>query len=86
MNKSIKIFTADGHMTMLKDPNDLVVSWAFLLEYANRPDMDERDRLRMNSEIKRLTLPTEMGEQFKVMACSKQYDKVVPSWYRRYMS
>ena len=52
-----------------------------LLEYANRPDMDERDRLRMNSEIKRLTLPTEMGEQFKVMACSKQYDKVVPGFH-----
>ena len=36
MKKSITIFTADGHMTMLKDPNDLVVSWACLLEYANR--------------------------------------------------
>ena len=42
--------------------------------------MDERERLQINTEIKRLTLDSEMGEQFKVMACSKRYDKLVPGF------
>jgi SAM-dependent MidA family methyltransferase len=47
---------------------------------AQTADLTERDRLRINNEIKRLTLPTEMGEQFKVMACTKQFDKAVPGF------
>ena len=51
-----------------------------LLDYAARDEMDERKRLQINTEIKRLTLDSEMGEQFKVMACSKRYDKLVPGF------
>ena len=43
-------------------------------------ELSERERLQINTEIKRLTLDTEMGEQFKVMACSKRYDKPVPGF------
>jgi len=34
---------------------------------------DERDRLRLSGEIKRLTLPAEMGEKFKVMALGRDF-------------
>ena len=51
-----------------------------LLELAAQQDLGERERLAINNEIKRLTLDTEMGEQFKVMACSKHRDAVVPGF------
>jgi SAM-dependent MidA family methyltransferase len=51
-----------------------------LLELAAQQDLNERERLAINNEIKRLTLDTEMGEQFKVMACCKQCDTVVPGF------
>jgi SAM-dependent MidA family methyltransferase len=54
-----------------------------LLDYASADqtaELDERDRLRINNEIKRLTLPSEMGEQFKVMACMKETEMTVPGF------
>lgn len=51
-----------------------------LLEFAARTAVDDRSQLRNNNEVKRLTLPTEMGEQFKVMACSKQVVAALPGF------
>ncbi|MBI1424738.1 MAG: SAM-dependent methyltransferase [Gammaproteobacteria bacterium] len=45
-----------------------------LLDIAEHEQLDERERLAVSTEIKQLTLDTEMGEQFKVMACSKDLD------------
>lgn len=38
-------------------------------------DMDEKSRYDINQQIKRLTLPSEMGELFKVIAMTKNYDQ-----------
>jgi len=35
---------------------------------------DDRDRLRLAGEVKRLTLPSEMGEKFKVIALGRDFD------------
>lgn len=51
-----------------------------VLDIAGHADMDERERLMINSEIKKLTLESEMGEQFKVMACSKGDSVSVPGF------
>lgn len=37
-------------------------------------DGEQASRLRLSSEVKRLTLPSEMGERFKVMALSRELD------------
>lgn len=63
-------FTTQGHFLLNMG----------LLALAGRTGVDERERLAVNNEIKRLTLDTEMGEQFKVLACSKRYDGVVPGF------
>lgn len=57
-------FTTQGHFLLNMG----------LLDHAAAVAGDERTQLRANNEVKRLTLPTEMGEQFKVMACSKHDD------------
>ena len=36
---------------------------------------DDQQRLKLSSEIKRLTLPGEMGEKFKVLALARDYDQ-----------
>ena len=36
---------------------------------------DARQQIRLSQQIKTLTLPSEMGERFKVMALCKQYDQ-----------
>jgi SAM-dependent MidA family methyltransferase len=66
-------FTTQGHF---------LLNLGLLEHAASTQSMEasERERLRVNTEIKRLTLDTEMGEQFKVMACSKHYDKPVPGF------
>jgi SAM-dependent MidA family methyltransferase len=51
-----------------------------LLELAERSASDDHSRLRNNNEVKRLTLPTEMGEQFKVLACTKALDQRLPGF------
>ena len=37
--------------------------------------LSERERLKMNNQVRRLTLPTEMGERFQVMALSRGLDE-----------
>lgn len=37
--------------------------------------LSERDRLKMNNQVRRLTLPGEMGERFQVMALSRGIDQ-----------
>lgn len=39
-------------------------------------------RMQLANEIKRLTLPQEMGEMFKVMALSRQWDTMLPGFQR----
>ncbi|MEJ2439988.1 MAG: SAM-dependent methyltransferase [Gammaproteobacteria bacterium] len=51
-----------------------------MLELATMENMNERERLMINSEIKRLTLESEMGEQFKVLACTKAVEQPVPGF------
>lgn len=51
-----------------------------VLDMAAHTDLSERERLMVNSEIKKMTLETEMGEQFKVMACSKGDSFSVPGF------
>ena len=51
-----------------------------LLDLTAQPDLSDELRLASNTEIKQLTLDTEMGEQFKVMACSKRYEGSVPGF------
>jgi len=40
----------------------------FLVEFESLP---EADRLMMNNQVRRLTLPGQMGERFQVMALSR---------------
>jgi len=42
---------------------------------ADYESMTERQRLKMNNQIRRLTLPGEMGERFQVMALSRGLDE-----------
>jgi SAM-dependent MidA family methyltransferase len=51
-----------------------------LLDHAAQSELGERERLALNAEIKQLTLDSEMGEQFKVMVCSKGVDVGVPGF------
>lgn len=44
-------------------------------EYERLDTDDSRERAKLAHEIRQLTLPGEMGERFKVMALSKQYDQ-----------
>ena len=37
--------------------------------------LSERERLKLNNQVRRLTLPGEMGERFQVMALSRGLDK-----------
>ena len=37
--------------------------------------MTERQRLKMNNQVRRLTLPGEMGERFQVMALCRGFDE-----------
>lgn len=37
--------------------------------------LSERERLAMNNQVRRLTLPEEMGERFQVMALSRELDE-----------
>ena len=39
--------------------------------YASLPDLSDRDRLRLTGELKRLMLPGQMGERFKVMLAGR---------------
>lgn len=63
-------FTTQAHFLMntgiLDDINDDIENWPAHLQLAN--------------EIKKLTMPNEMGENFKVMALSKNYDQIVPGF------
>jgi len=58
----------------------------FLLDcglQAMGPDSDsatEQDLLRFSQQVKTLTLPSEMGERFKVMAIGKQFQGAVPGF------
>lgn len=45
-----------------------------LLELLNAEQQDLPDYLKASGEVKRLTLPSEMGESFKVMAFTKNYE------------
>jgi len=63
-------FTTQGHFLLNMG----------VLELAAASDLTESQRLAMNNEIRQLTLETEMGEQFKVMACSKHLDSRVPGF------
>jgi SAM-dependent MidA family methyltransferase len=47
---------------------------AGLLEFAATPAASPEDHWRLANEIKRLTLPSEMGELFKVMALTRRFD------------
>ncbi len=42
--------------------------------YAHLAELDDRQRLRLTSEIKRLMLPGEMGERFKLMLLGRELD------------
>ena len=44
-----------------------------LPELLTQESADEIERFNRNQQVKQLTLPTEMGEQFKVMALGKGY-------------
>ena len=37
--------------------------------------LSERDRLKVNNQVRSLTLPGEMGERFQVMALSRGLDE-----------
>jgi len=63
-------FTTQGHFLL-----NLGV-----LEMAAKAGPSEAQRLAANNEVRQLTLETEMGEQFKVMACSKNTDQRVPGF------
>lgn len=41
---------------------------------------DAKQQIRLSQQIKTLTLPSEMGERFKVMALCKQFDEVLPGF------
>jgi SAM-dependent MidA family methyltransferase len=43
-----------------------------LIEFEPLPD---KERLKMNNQVRRLTLPGEMGERFQVMALSRGLDE-----------
>ncbi len=43
--------------------------------HAEQLSDDARQQIRLSQQIKTLTLPSEMGERFKVMALSKHYDQ-----------
>lgn len=51
-----------------------------LLALLDAEQQDLPDFLKASSEVKRLTLPGEMGESFKVMAFAKNYDDDVPGF------
>ena len=63
-------FTTQGHFLLNMG----------MLDLAAQDATDEQERLRINHQIKSLTLETEMGEQFKVMACSKHCEQLVPGF------
>jgi SAM-dependent MidA family methyltransferase len=44
-----------------------------LLDLANQPDLSTADQYQQNQAIKKLTLPSQMGELIKVMALTKDY-------------
>ena len=46
-----------------------------LTDFLNDPQLDEKQRFKFNQAVKMLTLPSEMGELFKVMALTKEYDE-----------
>ncbi|GGG02171.1 MULTISPECIES: class I SAM-dependent methyltransferase [Cysteiniphilum] len=43
-------------------------------------DLNEKEKLRLNQELKLLTLSTELAENFKVMALSVDYDDVIEAF------
>ena len=51
-----------------------------LLDVARGEAQDEYKQVRRNNEIKQLTLPTHMGEQFKVLALSKNIETPLPGF------
>jgi len=63
-------FTSQGHFLLNLG----------LLDQADSSAADERERVQANADIRRLTMDTEMGEQFKVMACIKNYAGKVPGF------
>lgn len=63
-------FTTQGHFLLNMG----------VLEFAENENLAESERLAMNNEIRQLTLETEMGEQFKVMACTKNHEQPVPGF------
>lgn len=63
-------FTTQGHFLLNMG----------MLDMATQTTLNEAERLQINHEIKNLTLDTEMGEQFKVMACSKRCEQIVPGF------
>lgn len=54
-----------------------------LLEASVNPDQDIISQLQISQQIKRLTLPDEMGESFKVMALSKHFDHPLLGFQQR---
>ncbi len=51
-----------------------------LLENIDTEHDNVAEQLKTSTEIKKLTMPNEMGENFKVMVLSKNYDKMVPGF------
>ncbi|WP_006460956.1 class I SAM-dependent methyltransferase [Thiomicrospira aerophila] len=54
-----------------------------LLEFSLQQDQDVVVQLQLSQQIKRLTLPDEMGESFKVMALTKQFDSPLIGFQQR---
>ena len=51
-----------------------------ILDSINSDIEDWVEHVQMTNQVKKLTLPNEMGENFKVMALAKNYDQVVPGF------
>lgn len=54
-----------------------------LLEAAEDPNRSVIDQLKISQQIKTLTMPDEMGENFKVMALTKHFDKAINGFKMR---
>lgn len=69
-NLEVRGFTTQAHFLMNLG----------LLDMAQADVQNDYQQVKRNSEIKQLTLPTHMGEQFKVMALSKHMDTPLPGF------
>lgn len=69
-NLEVRGFTTQAHFLMNLG----------LLDMAQADVQNDYQQVKRNSEIKQLTLPNQMGEQFKVMALSKNCDAPLPGF------